>query len=295
MYAFLIGALITALGFTLARHDQSSDDTSGALTTLLVAGSETLRPLMSRCAEAYMSEHRDVDVVVRGGGSATGIAALLAGQIDLALSSRELTQAEKQHVERSSTRLRVRPIAREAIAVIAHRGVAIDALNVQQIAALFDGSITDWSAFGAQGGAITIVGRAAGSGTAAVIEERILDGRTMTSTARLLDTHESVIDAVGSTNGAVGYADAHLAQASASSVRIVAVSARSDEAAHLPEPEGIAQGKYPLARTLNAISIEPEAAAIDALIGRCTGTTGRSLIEAAGFLPIAQKAAVAQP
>ena len=251
-----------------------------------------------------MSEHRDVDVVVRGGGSATGIAALLAGQIDLALSSRELTQAEKQHVERSATRLQVRPIAREAIAVIAHRELAIDALDVQQLAAIFDGSIADWSALNTQGGAVTVVGRAAGSGTAAVIEERILNGHTMTASARLLDTHERVIDAVGATVGAIGYADAHLARASASRIKIVAVSVRSDEAAHLPEPEAIAHGNYPLSRTLYAISIAPDptapdpaapdTVAIDAFIGHCTGSTGRSLIEAAGFLPIAQQAALTQ-
>lgn len=95
---------------------------------------------------------------------------------------------------------------------------------------------------------VVVVGRAAGSGTAAVIEDRILHGRALTSNARLLDTHESVIDAVGSTHGAVGYADAHLAQARASEVKLVAVSARSDEPAHLPGPEAIAHGKYPLAR-----------------------------------------------
>src|SRR5262245_9641274 len=57
-------------------------------------GSETLRPLLTICAEDFMSRQPDIDVIVQGGGSGVGIAALLHGMVDVAMASRELTAQE---------------------------------------------------------------------------------------------------------------------------------------------------------------------------------------------------------
>jgi phosphate transport system substrate-binding protein len=286
LYAFVIGALLTSLGFILARLDPPPDAAARASGTLVIAGSETLRPLMSACAEAYMSRHPAVDVVVRGGGSAPGIASLLAGQIDLALSSRELTSAELNAPSNAGV-LRPIPIAREGIALIAHRDVKVEALDTEQLAALLAGDITGWSALGSAGsGSVVVVGRAAGSGTAAVVQERVLGLRSISTTARLHESHEEVIKIVGSTPGAIGYADAHLARTHAGEVRIIPMRRRADSEAYMPEPEAIASGKYPLARTLYFVAIEPVAARLQALIEHCSGPEGRPLIESAGFMPV---------
>jgi phosphate transport system substrate-binding protein len=286
LYAFVIGALLTSLGFILARLDRPPDAAERSPSTLVIAGSETLRPLMSACAEAYMSGHRNVDVVVRGGGSATGIASLLGGQIDLALSSRELTSAEL-NAATNSGELRPVPIAREGIALIAHRDVKVEALDTEQLAALLAGEVAGWSALSSTGGGpVVVVGRAAGSGTAAVVQERVLGRRSISANARLHESHEEVIKAVGSTPGAIGYADAHLARAHAGEVRIIPMRRATESEAYMPEPDTIASGKYPLARTLYFIAIDPIPAPLQALIEYCSGDAGRPLIESAGFMPV---------
>ncbi|HVF18087.1 MAG TPA: PstS family phosphate ABC transporter substrate-binding protein [Steroidobacteraceae bacterium] len=285
-YAFLIGAVLTSIGFLLAWLDRDETTRSPNRVTLLVAGSETLRPLMSSCAEAFVSRQRKVEVIVRGGGSATGIAALLAGQIDVALSSRELTDAEIQHARSIGFQLKVKPIAREAIAIIAHRDVTLDQLQVDQLAALLDGSVANWSVLGVPGEPVTIVGRSAGSGTASVIEERVLKGRRLAPSARLLDTHEGVIETVAATPGALGYADARMAQANPTGLRIIALSIESAVAASLPELDAIAAGRYPLARKLFVISSASPAPALDSFLTYCNGDAAESLIEAAGFIPV---------
>ena len=232
-----------------------------------------------------MSAHHDVDVVVRGGGSAIGIASVLAGQIDVALSSRELTSAEL-NTATNSGELRAIPIAREGIALIANRGVEVDALDMEQLAALLTGDFADWSAVGIGKGAVVVIGRTGGSGTAAVIQERVLGRRAISENAQLHETHEAVIDAVGSTRGAIGYADAHLAHNHQSQVQIIPMRRAVKDDAYLPEPEAIASGKYPLARTLYVVALEPIGLEIKELIEYCSGDAGRQLIEAAGFLPV---------
>jgi phosphate transport system substrate-binding protein len=285
-YAFLIGAVLTSIGFLLAWLDRDEIPRSSVRTTLLVAGSETLRPFMSRCAEGFVSRQREVDVIVRGGGSETGIAALLAGQIDVALSSRWPTDSEIQHAKSIGFQLKVSPIALEAIAIIAHRDVKIDRLHVDQLAALLDGSIANWSALGVAGEPVTIVGRSPGSGTASVVEERVLKDRRLTPSARLLDTHEGVIDTVAATPGALGYADARMAQGNGTGLRVIALSDESGDEATLPDVQGITTHRYPLARKLYVISTASPAPALGSFINQCNGDAAPALMVAAGFIPI---------
>ena len=95
LYAFLIGAALTALGFGLALLDQRSAERMRNDATLIVAGSETLRPWFTACGQDFMDKRRDIDVVVRGGGTSTGIAALVAGQIDLVYVAPERLMTER--------------------------------------------------------------------------------------------------------------------------------------------------------------------------------------------------------
>ena len=287
LYAFLVGAVITCTGFGLAWLDASP--APRAATTLVIAGSETLQSLMSTCAETYSADHPDVDVIVRGGGSAAGIASLLAGQVDLALSSRELT-SEELNATPVSRELQAVPIAREGIALIAHHSVSVPSMDLEQLAAVLAGEISDWSAVGPGKGKILLVGRAAGSGTAAVVQEQVLGRRAMAADAQLRETHEAVILAVGTTPGAVGYADAHLARLHKAGVQIIPVRHDADDEAHLPGRNEVETGKYPLARTLYIVTLQPSSAPIQGLIEHCTGQAGSPAVEAAGFLPVSSRA-----
>ena len=132
-----------------------------------------------------MSRRRQVNVVVHGGGTSTGIAALLAGQVDLALSSRPLTSAELERGAQTAAAIQAWPVAIEAIAIITHPAVSIDRLDLPALGRLLDGSITDWSALAAAAG-VVIVGRAGASGTASVVEDKLLDQRPLASSARCM-------------------------------------------------------------------------------------------------------------
>ncbi len=286
LYAFFVGAAVTALGFTLARLEQGGPDASDARATVVVAGSETLKPWFLACAEAFMSRRRHVDVVVRGGGTATGIAALLAGQVDLALSSREPTSAEIERGAQAAGGIQAWPVATEAIAILTHPAVPIERLDTRTLGKLLDGSITDWSALGAPAGAVVVVGRAGGSGTASVVEARILEQRPLAPNARRLASHDEVVDAVAATAGAIGYANAQVARRHESRVKPVALGRDDASRAVLPEAAAIERGDYPLARTLYIVGLGRAQGPSAELLDFCRGAETRQLREAAGFLPV---------
>lgn len=267
LYAFTVGAVLTAVGFALAHFDAAAiDPATHRATKIVVAGSETLRPMFSACAKEYMAHHPEVDVLVRGGGSGIGIAALLAGQIDVALSSRE-PAAEERETGRS---LRVVPVARASIAVIAHPDVALERLEEKDLARLLSGDVDQWSTLGAGDAPVVVVARESDSGTAAIVKERVLKGRALTRDARLLGTHEAVIEMVASTRGAIGYTDVQLARRALPRARLVELA-----------------GSEPLLeRTLFAVVQDDEASPATRLVQHCAGPAGDRLARSAGFVPL---------
>ena len=286
LYAFVVGATITAMGFLLARFDHAGR-VATPRQTLAIAGSEALRPLLAACANALRTRRRGRRRRCRGGGTAAGIAALLAGQVDLAMASRELTPAEQRAPGASAgveTAPQSIPIAIEAIAVITHPAVAVGALGPGQLRGLFDGSTRDWKELQAGEGTVTVVAHTAGSSTLGILEEQILAGRPLASAARRLATPEAIIEAVAATPGAIGHVDAHLA-AGDQRVRTLALRRNDMGPAWQPVPDAIARGDYPFARSLSLVSLGPPRGPALAVIDHCRGAAGRARIEAAGLVP----------
>jgi ABC-type phosphate transport system substrate-binding protein len=83
-------------------------------------GSETLRPLLTMCAEDFMTRRPHIDVMVQGGGSGTGIAALLHGTADIGMASRELSEKEHQYADKQGLKIRAFDVALDGIAVVVH-------------------------------------------------------------------------------------------------------------------------------------------------------------------------------
>ena len=83
-----------AISFGMSVMGGCVETTPQQAGSVLIKGSETLQPLVAMCAEDFMSKHPHVDVVVQGGGSGTGIAALFHGTVDICMAPRDLTTKE---------------------------------------------------------------------------------------------------------------------------------------------------------------------------------------------------------
>lgn len=283
LLAASVGAGLAAAGFALARLD---DALQGRRDALLVVGSETLRPLIAACGDELVARRPGLQLVVRGGGSGAGLSALRGGQADLAMVSRPLTDAERRERDEPGPGPRVIPVAFEAIAIIAHPSVDLDALDLDQLARLLDGRVRDWAGLGTAPLPVVVIGRDEGSGTAAVVEDHVLQGRPLAPQARRLPTHEAVIEAVMQTPGALAYVAAGRApRPGEARWKLLALRARPDGPALRPDVATVARGDYPLARSLALVSIGVPRGAAASLMAACRGEAVAARREALGLLP----------
>jgi phosphate transport system substrate-binding protein len=143
-------------------------------TIITIKGSDTMVNLSQKWAEEYMKLNPNVSIQVTGGGSGTGVAALLNKTTDLANSSRELKSSELEEAKTKGVTPVVYEVALDGIAVIVHSQSKVDNLTLQQVSDIFAGKINNWKELGGADMPITLYGRENSSGTYEFFKEHVL-------------------------------------------------------------------------------------------------------------------------
>jgi len=147
---------------------------SATAGTITLKGSDTMVRLGQRWAEEYMKLHQDVTVQVSGGGSGTGIAALLNGGTDICQASRDMKPQEHADAEaRKIMPYRV-SMALDGIAIFVNDANPVKELSLQQLRDIYTGSITNWKEVGGPAHVIVLYGRENSSGTYGFFKEHVL-------------------------------------------------------------------------------------------------------------------------
>ena len=153
-----------------------------------------------------MARHPHIDVMVQGGGSGTGIAALLQGMVNVfGMASRELSDKEQQYAARQGLEVRTFDVALDGIAVVVHADNPVEALTLKQLREIFTGSLQSWQDVGSVPQVISVLSRMAGSGTAELFRQRVLGGADYRRTVQQMPTNEAIVTAVASQPWAIGY------------------------------------------------------------------------------------------
>ena len=143
--------------------------------TITIKGSDTMVILGQRWAEDYMKSHPGAIIQVTGGGSGTGIAALINGATDIAEASRPMKPEEKASVKgKSGKEVREIPVALDGLAIYVDRANSIEKITLAQAKGIYTGKITAWDALGVKLGTIIAYGRENNSGTYAYFKEHVL-------------------------------------------------------------------------------------------------------------------------
>src|SRR6185295_10819942 len=146
--------------------------------TITIKGSDTLLQVGQRWAEVYMNAHPDVTIQVTGGGSGTGIAALIDGTTDICQSSRPIKPEEKDKLKTNKNVETVEtPVALDALAIYVNKDNPIMALTLEQAGKIFMGETTDWKDVGGKPGKIVLYGRENSSGTYVYFKEHVLGNK----------------------------------------------------------------------------------------------------------------------
>ena len=179
--------------------EDNTGDTVALSGTVNTDGSTSMKDVMGVLIETYGEIQKDVTVNYSGTGSGAGIEAVLAGNVDIGLSSRALKAEEEEkgavgHV-----------VALDGVAIVVNPASGVEDLTVEQIAQIFKGEITNWSELGGEDAEIAVLGREDGSGTRSAFEEIVgVDGE-----CKYTNEYSSTGDVIGnvaSNPNAIGYA-----------------------------------------------------------------------------------------
>ena len=214
---------------------------------ITVKGSDTMVILGQRWAEKYMNANPGQVIMVTGGGSGTGIAALINGTTDICQASRSMKQDEKLKLRDRYQTMGVEiPVAKDGLAVYVHAGNALKELTVEQLRNIYLGTITNWKQVGGRDATIVLYGRENSSGTYGFFKEHVLQNKDFSARVQTLPGTGAVVNAVAKDPNGIGYGGA----AYAKGVREVAMKQGAAAAAVLPTAATVKDGSYPLARPL---------------------------------------------
>jgi phosphate transport system substrate-binding protein len=213
---------------------------------LTIKGSDTMVILGQRLAEEYMVKNPGLVVQVNGGGSGTGIAALINGTVDLAQSSRPMKDDEKQKAAQNrGSEVVEQPVALDALAVFVHSANPVQHLTLSQLKDIFQGKVTNWNQLGGLSATIVLYGRENSSGTYDYFREHVLAKEDFSPRVQTLQGTAAVINAVGRDKNGIGYGGI----AYAKEVRPLAIDGPTGSPIE-PSEATVSDGTYPLSRKL---------------------------------------------
>ena len=246
-------------------------------------GSDTMVILGQRWAETYMREHRGRVVQVTGGGSGTGIAALINGTTDICMSSRPMKEAERLKLrERYQTRGVEIPVAKDGLTVYVHASNPVKQVTIDQLRDVYLGRVTNWKALGGPDAAITVYGRENSSGTYVYFKDTILKGRDFAARTQTLPGTAAVVNAVSRDPHGIGYGGA----AYGKGVRDLALSFAPGKPAVMPTAATVADGSYPLTRYLYFYVRNRPAGEVKQFADWVVSAKGQALASQVGYFPL---------
>ena len=214
---------------------------------ITVKGSDTMVILGQRWAEKFMNANSGQVIMVTGGGSGTGIAALINGTTDICQASRSMKEDEKLKLrDRYQTMGIEIPVAKDGLAVYVHTTNSVKELSVAQLGEIYLGNITNWKQVGGPDATIILYGRENSSGTYGFFKEHVLKNKDFSARVQTLPGTAAVVNAVAKDPNGIGYGGA----AYAKGVRDVGMKKDASSAAVLPVAATVKDGSYPLSRPL---------------------------------------------
>ncbi|WP_018921603.1 phosphate ABC transporter substrate-binding protein [Salsuginibacillus kocurii] len=247
----LMGALCLSAAACGEEEGTLSETGEGPSGQLEIRGSDTMVNLGQAFAETYMDEiNNNAGISVTGGGSGTGLSALINDDVDIAQSSRLMAEDEIEEAEANDVEVYRFIVGRDGLGVATHPENPVDELTINELKQIFVGDITDWAELGwDDGGDISVYSRQSNSGTYVYFNENIMDGEDFASGAQYMPGSSAIQEAVSQEESAVGYIGIGYFDDS-----IQAVDVAEDESGEYYTPldeENVNSGDYPIARPLN--------------------------------------------
>ncbi len=289
LYICVLFCLLSLSGCGGSNNDNGGNNPSIPIVYIENKGSDTIVNLALAWAEEYQQFHPEVRISVTGGGSGTGIAALINGTVDLANASRQIKDEEIQEAVENGFDPVEYVIARDAIAVIVNPGNPVDKLTLQQISAIYSGEINNWSELGGEDRPIVRLSRESNSGTHVYFLEIVLrlgneENTTLFSTdTLLLPSSEGIIAEVKDNPNAIGYDGLGYITPE---VKVLAVASSPTSEYILPSADTVNANAYPIARDLYMYTASTPDEPLLAYLEWILSSDAQEIVTELGFVPV---------
>ncbi|MBK8985560.1 MAG: phosphate ABC transporter substrate-binding protein [Chloroflexi bacterium] len=279
--------LLTACRATAVSVNPS---TTAAQRSVQNKGSDTMVNIALAWAEAYRKVDSTISVAVTGGGSGTGIAALINGTVDMANASRAMKQDEIDQALANGVEPVEHAVAIDALAVIVNLENPVSKLTIDQLADIYTGRITNWQEVGGNDAPIVLLSRETNSGTHVYFLEEVVRKGDSTNTdifapqTLLMPSSVGITSEIRRNPNAIGYDG--LGYVDVAHEKMIAVAKDSANPFVLPSVATAASGEYPLSRDLFMyITANPSSVVINYL-NWILSAEGQTIVAQLGFVPL---------
>lgn len=252
-------------------------------------GSDTIVNLALAWAERYQGEHSDVRISVTGGGSGTGIAALINNTVDIANASRKIKKEEIAEAQSKGVEPVEHVIARDAIAVIVNPQNPVSELTLKQISDIYSGKVTNWKEVGGEDRPIVKLSRETNSGTHVYFLETVLrlgnkeDKTLFSMDTLLLPSSEGIISEVRDNPNAIGYDGLGYVP---KDLKMIAIAKEEGGEYVLPSIETVNNKTYAIARDLYMYTNGEPTGIVKEYLDWILSPEAQEIVAKLGFVPV---------
>jgi phosphate transport system substrate-binding protein len=267
----------------------TASEASGPQRAIQNKGSDTLVNLALAWAERYRVIDPSVSIAVTGGGSGTGIAALINGTVDLANASRQMKENEVAAAQANGIDPIEFTVAIDALAVVVNPNNPVSKLTIDQLSDIFTGRVTNWNEVGGNDEIIVILSRETNSGTHVYFLEEVVrkgdrDNEDIFAPQTLLmPSSVGITSEVSRNPNAVGYDGLGYVT---EHEKVIAVAKDSNSLYVSPTVETGSDGSYLLARGLYMYTAGEPSAVIAKYLAWIRGPEGQAIVAELGFVPL---------
>jgi phosphate transport system substrate-binding protein len=271
--------VVVILSFGCTRNERG--DTARSSITL--KGSDTMVILGQRWAEAYMKAHPETTIQVTGGGSGTGIAALINGSTDICEASRPMKGKEREDLQakRNAPAVEIK-VALDALAIYVNEKNPLTEISIGALARIYLGQTKSWRDVGGKDHAIVLYGRENNSGTYGYFKEHVLGNKDFAAETQTLAGTSAVVDAVKGDEWGIGYGGIAYLE----SVRPLRVKKDETSPAIAPSLTTAQDGSYPISRFLYFYTAGEPKGTAKSFVDWVKSADGQKVIEAVGYYPL---------
>jgi len=274
---------VTALLLIGCSNNKKSTDEKHYVT---IKGSDTMLHLTSSWAESLMNNSPNIDISVTGGGSGTGISALLNGTTDICMASRGIKSKEIDQANSLGITPKEFVVARDGIAVVVNPANPISELSIEQIGKIYTGSYTNWSQVGGPNEDIIVLSRESSSGTYVFFQERVMDKNDYTADALLMPSTSAIIQSINQDEWSIGYVGLGYALSASNSIKILSVFEKEGQEAVAPSIETVIAGDYVIARPLHFYTNGEPKGIVKEILNFCMSSVGQKIVLETGYVPV---------